>query len=544
MSKRSCAMAMDGPRATSGRWRRWPGEPHRVTGNETLSISARRYVGALPPQRFNMAAYALARGADDKPAIRIFSGDSPDAPPETLTYGALRARVRTLIAGLNTLDLPPFSVVAIRQKTGIDYAASYLAVAGAGHVALAMSPMLTARETDTISATANVRAFIRDEGLPLHDTHEVVASTTELEARGAQSGPADFADTAADDPAYLVFTSGTGAAPKGVLHAHRAAFGRQPMYADWYGANENDVFFHTGAMNWTYSLGTGLVDPLVLGATATFVDKAPDASAWGDLLARSEATVLATVPGLYRQMLRAGLKLGVNSALRHGLTAGEALRAGLHADWQAATGRRLCEAFGMSEISTYLSTGPHLDWREGSPGRPQTGRAVAVLPVEGDSDAPVARGETGVLCVHRSDPGMMLGYLGDSAELASWRGDWFLTGDLAVMDANGYIFPQGRADDVMNVMGYRVSPAEVEAQLLAIPGVLEVAVTAQEPREGVSIIVAYLVAAPQVREAGAEPILKAASERLARYKQPREVVFVEALPRTPNGKVQRSRLGA
>lgn len=117
-----------------------------------------------------------------------------------------------------------------------------------------------------------------------------------------------------------------------------------------------------------------------------------------------------------------------------------------------------------------------------------------------------------------------------------------MTGDLAVMDSDGYVFPQGRADDVMNVMGYRVSPAEVESQLLACPGVLDAAVASLSPREGVSIITAYVVAEPQTVAAGPEALLAEAAKRLARYKQPREVRFVDALPRTPNGKIRRSRL--
>ena len=518
-----------------------------MTERAGLSVSAASYAGPQPPPAYNLAAAALAAGHRhrDKPAFRLFSADEPHAPAQTATYGELASRAGHVMAGLKELGLPPRSVIAIRQHTGIAYALSFLAITGSGHIALAMSPMLTAREIETISKIAGVAAIIRDETLEAHDRDGIADLRIEaLEHDGARSRPAGFADTSANDPAYLVFTSGTGAAPKGVLHAHRAVFGRRPMYRDWYDASEADIFLHTGAMNWTYSLGTGLLDPLVLGATATFLDATPAPQSWSDILHATQATILATVPGIYRQMLRSDFSLSRSAPLRHGLTAGEALRPALHDDWISTTGRPLCEAFGMSEISTYLSTAPDMTWHPGSPGRPQRGRAIAILNAEDDADpVPLPLGETGILAVHRSDPGMMLGYIGsETAENAAWRGDWFVTGDLAIMDNDGFVHPQGRADDVMNAMGYRVSPAEVEAQLLACPGVIEAAVTSIEPAEGVSIIKAFVVADSRTKEAGPEALLDRVSGNLARYKRPKELVFVESLPRTANGKIQRSRL--
>ncbi|MCB1477529.1 MAG: acyl-CoA synthetase [Rhodobiaceae bacterium] len=520
-----------------------------MNGKSGLSISAASYAGPQPPGSYNLAEAALAasRSQPDKPAFRLINPLDPQAPAQSATYGELARRTGHLIAGLNALDLPARSVIAIRQQTGIAYALSFLAITGAGHVALAMSPMLTARETETVSRIANVTAIIRDGSLQAHVLDGVSdLRIEELERKGAASGPAGFADTSAGDPAYLVFTSGTGAAPKGVLHAHRAVFARQPMYRDWYDASDRDVFLHTGAMNWTYSLGTGLLDPLVLGATATFLDRLPEPGMWSSILHATQATILASVPGIYRQMLRVGLSLQRDTPLRHALTAGEALRPALHADWIAATGRPLCEAFGMSEISTYLSTPPQSDWRPGSPGRPQSGRAVAILDAEDTANlTPLPLGETGILAVHRSDPGMMLGYIGDeNAGNSAFRGDWFLTSDLAFMDTDGFVHPQGRADDIMNAMGYRVSPAEVEAQLLACPGVIEAAVTSVEPREGVSIIKAFVVADAATVDTGATALLERVAGNLAAYKIPKDLVFVDTLPRTANGKIQRSKLRA
>jgi acyl-coenzyme A synthetase/AMP-(fatty) acid ligase len=179
--------------------------------------------------------------------------------------------------------------------------------------------------------------------------------------------------------------------------------------------------------------------------------------------------------------------------------------------------------------------------KPGSPGRPQPGRAVAILPVDGGSE-PLGPGETGLLAVHRSDPGLMLGYWNRPDEAAkAFRGDWFLGGDLATMDEDGYIWFEGRNDDLMNAFGYRVSPQEVENVLLGHPGVAEAGVAEVQVRDDVSIIAAFVVAA-EGGECDAAAVLAHAEQHLARYKLPREIRIVEALPRTGNGKLLRKEL--
>jgi acyl-coenzyme A synthetase/AMP-(fatty) acid ligase len=155
---------------------------------------------------------------------------------------------------------------------------------------------------------------------------------------------------------------------------------------------------------------------------------------------------------------------------------------------------------------------------------------------------PVPPGETGLLAVHRSDPGMMLGYWNrPEEEAAVFRGEWFTGGDVAEFDEDGYLWFHGRADDVMNAFGYRVSPSEVEGVLIQHPAVHEVAVTEVAVREDLRVIAAFIVAEPGVAASRAELEAHCAS-RLAAYKQPREYLLVDALPRTPNGKIQRKRL--
>ena len=164
-----------------------------------------------------------------------------------------------------------------------------------------------------------------------------------------------------------------------------------------------------------------------------------------------------------------------------------------------------------------------------------------MLPLEGGTE-PLPPGSDGLLAVHRSDPGLMLGYWNRPDEEAQvYRGEWFIGGDLAAIDADGYVFHRGRANDLMKALGYRVSPLEVEAALLEHPAVAEVACAEVRVRADVSVIGAFIVPKDGAALDAAE-IERFAAERLAAYKRPRAVMFVDALPRTANGKLMRSAL--
>jgi acyl-coenzyme A synthetase/AMP-(fatty) acid ligase len=191
----------------------------------------------------------------------------------------------------------------------------------------------------------------------------------------------------------------------------------------------------------------------------------------------------------------------------------------------------------MSECSTFVSGSPARPAPPGTLGYPQPGRRVAVVDEAG---APLPRGETGTLAVQRDDPGLMLGYLGQPGETAArFRGDWFLTGDAAHMEADGALVYHGRTDDMMNAGGYRVSPVEVEAALLEHPEVREAAAAEVRVKAEASVIVAFYVAGTDLDPAALSAHM---SERLARYKCPRLFLRLPELPRGANGKLLRRRL--
>lgn len=504
------------------------------------------------PQHFNMAAYCLARAARDRPdhpALVIHAYLTDDTAAEVWTFAQLEDAVLRGAAALQALGaahgIAPGARVLIRLENTSAYAILYFAVIAAGYVAVAASSELTAREADFLLQDSGASLVALAAKLPRGDIPDHVLVLSDVEVRGLFQHPerAAYAPTSPDDPAYLIYTSGTTAKPKGVVHAHRVALGRSPTYQGWYGITPDDRMLHAGAFNWTYTLGTGLIDPWANGVTSIVYTGEKHPGLWAPLIIKTGATLFAAVPSLFRQMLKYAGPGPVNvGRLRHGLIAGEGPPPGLFEDWYARTGTELYEALGMSEISTYLSTGPCTPRKPGTTGKPQPGRRVAILPLS-EGCEPLPPNEEGLLAVHRSDPGLMLGYWNRPVEQAEvMRGEWFVGGDTGVMDSEGYITHRGRANDIMKALGYRVAPQEVEAALAQHPDVAEVACAEVMVRADVSVIGAFIVPRDSAGPPSAEAIKAFAAERLAPYKCPREVVIVEALPRTPNGKLKRSAL--
>jgi acyl-coenzyme A synthetase/AMP-(fatty) acid ligase len=497
------------------------------------------------PERFNIAAHVLgkAHNISAKPALEVLHG--ADRPPQILTFGDIGARIRSAITGLRAAGIGRGDRVALRLGNTPDFPVLFFAATGIGALPVPVSAALTPPEIAHVLDDLDATAILLGDGLDA--PHR--AGTARIGPGAIRSfdglPPGEFADTAANDPAYIVYTSGTSGRPKGVLHAHRAAWARQMMWRDWYGLHPDDRVLHAGAFNWTYTLGTGLTDPWAAGATALICAAPPDRARWPAIIARHRPTILAAVPGIFRQILSTGLATpDALASLRHGLSAGEGLPEALRTAWKAATGTPLFQALGQSECSTYLSFShgfpPERAAHPASTGRPQAGRRIAILPPDGTD--PVPCGTEGQIAIHRRDPGLMLGYWqrpGDTA--AAFRGDWFLTGDSGRMQSDGCVTHLGRMDDVMNAGGFRVSPAEVEAVIAAFPGVAEAAVAEVEVRADVRIIAAFVVAPSGLAIDG---LAAHCAANLAAWKCPREFCRVASLPRGPNGKLLRKRLAA
>lgn len=483
------------------------------------------------PSPFNLARHVLHAGAatPDKTALLLLRPDGAD----TWSYARLIAAVRGTATGLLNAGLVPGDIVLLRLGNTPDFPVAYLGALAAGLVPVPTAAALTQAEVAKILPTLNPAAILYDSEVPCPD-HPCRIDLHQLRAM-RDLHPADWHMGDPNRLGYIIFTSGTSGTPTAVMHAHRAILARQMMMAGWYDLHPQDRVLHAGAFNWTYTLGTGLMDPWTRGATALIPAPGTAAADLPALMARHGATIFAAAPGVYRQLLKDAHSLDLPD-LRHGLSAGEKLHPAVRAAWHDATGTAIYEAFGMSECSTFISGAPGHPAAPGALGRAQPGRRVCIL---GD-DGPVPTDHPGTIAIHRSDPGLMLGYLHAPDQTAArFQGDWFLTGDQGVMDADGQITYLGRKDDMMNAGGFRVSPLEVEAALGQISGVTSVGVTEVEVRPGVSVIAAFYTGPAPLDDA---LLQRYAQQTLARYKQPRLFVHLATLPTGANSKLLRRKL--
>ena len=497
--------------------------------------------GALNLARACLGERARDAAFAERPAFTFLYGDRT----ERWTYAEAWARVERIGRGLLARGLEPGDRVLVRAPHSPDYAFAFFGANAAGLVPIPASPQLTQEEAAFLAEDAAPSAAFTTSELAIPGFAGLAIDASELDRLDGE-GP--LPETAAEDPAFLIYTSGTSALPKGVLHAQRTIYGRALMWNAWEGFDAGDTTLHAGTLNWSYTLGVGLMDVWSVGGHAMLYGGPPDPAIWSSLIAEHGVTVFTAVPTVYRQLLKYGAPEDADlSSLKHCLCAGEPLLPALAEEWGEKVGTELYEAFGMTEISTYISSGPATPVRPGSPGQPQPGRRVAILPQEGGAEGstePLPPGEVGLLAVHRSDPGLMLGYWRrPEEEEAVFRGEWFTGGDLATLDEDGYLWFHGRADDVIKSFGYRLSPVEIEAAFESYPGVSEVAVVGVPVDATKTLVTACVV--PQDGFGLDEDGLRAHAEaHLAGYKQPHQYQRVEELPRTRNGKLLRRELVA
>ncbi|MDE3028079.1 MAG: acyl--CoA ligase [Paracoccaceae bacterium] len=484
------------------------------------------------PASFNLAAYVLQGVAaqPDKIALQILRPTGA----ERWSYARLEAAIRGTASGLTALGLHPGDRILMRLGNTVDFPILFLGAIAAGLIPVPTSAQLTTPEVTRIAAeiTPSLIAAAPGVALPERSTCPALDLPALAALRDTQAGSYVMGES--DRLAYIIYTSGTSGRPRAVMHAHRSIWARRMMWDGWYGMTPNDRILHAGAFNWTYTLGTGLLDPWTLGATALIPGDGVTSATMPLLLKRFDATLFAAAPGVYRQILKAPLP--ALPKLRHGLSAGEKLSEHLRAQWTTATGTPVYEAFGMSECSTFLSGSPASPAPEGSLGYPQPGRRIALL---GPDGTPTPLGAPGQIAIDATDPGLFLGYLNAPDEThARFHNGWFLTGDIGQMDAAHAITYLGRADDMMNAGGYRVSPVEVESVMAIHPAIHECAAVEVTVTLDTTVIACFYTGedVPDADLAGF------AAAHLARYKQPRLFVRCDTLPKGANGKLLRQQL--
>ncbi len=466
----------------------------------------------------------------------------------SVTYRELAARTDRFAQMLRGLGVAAGDRVLVRLPNSIDYPTAFLGAMKRGAIAVPTSTLLTAEEVRYLLEDSGATALVIDQGAwtsmragieGAGKLRHVILGGDALERSLAGIDALEPSEpTRADDPAYLVYTSGTTGYPKGVLHAHRSLIGRAPASQYWFDFVGQDRIMHSGKFNWTYVLGSALMDPLYRGKTVIAHEGRNDAHTWPRLIAKHGATIFIGVPTVYRQILQ---KTAFGKAdvptLRHCMSAGEHLSDEMFAQWKERFGLDIYEAVGMSEFSYYLSQSKLRPIRPGSAGFPQPGHDVRLLDPETLAEA--RRGEEGMICVAADDPGLFVRYWNQPEETARLKRDgWFLTGDYARYDDDGYLWFLGRKDDIIKSFGYRVSPYEVERVLKSHPAVADCACIAEDAGNDKRLVVAYVIphAGAQVSP---EEILAFGREHLASYKAPKVVYLAQDFPRTRNGKILR-----
>lgn len=489
------------------------------------------------PQSFNLAQYVLeaANKTPDHSALEIL--EAPGKVHEQWTYSELARAIRGTATGLANTGVKPGDKLVLRLGNTADFPIAFLAAITLGAIPVPTSAQLTTPEIDRIiNDLGDVAAVVLDEALsPPHAGTPVLMRDALRQMRDLPAHP--FHPSHKDDPAYIVYTSGSSGTPKGVVHAHRAVWARRMMWAGWYDLKPTDRMLHAGAFNWTFTLGTGLMDPWAIGATSLVYTGQPDRHIWSELAHAHTATLFAGAPGVFRQLLSSNRNLSADfSTLRHALCAGEALPETVRMSWEERTGTDIHEALGMSEVSTFISGSPSEHRHPGTVGKPQPGRNVAAL----SDGQPVPLGETGTLSVHKDDQGLMLGYYRqDGPASLPLTGNWFETGDQVSLSKDGTVTYKGRSDALITSGGYRVAPEEVEAALMRHPQILEAAVTAVDVKEGVSVLAAFYVADAPIEQSALSAYMETC---VASYKSPRIYQHVAELPKRANGKLQRREL--
>jgi benzoate-CoA ligase len=511
-----------------------------------------------PGEKFNFAQHLLARNAS-RPDKAAFIDDGG-----TLTYGALADRVRRVATALRALGLKREERVLLLMHDSNDWPVSFLGAIHAGVVPVAVNTLLTADDYAYMLEHSRAQAaLVSGALLPTltlamskadHELHKVIVSRpiaplhpleAELDAFIAAAAPmAHAAPTGRDDPAFWLYSSGSTGRPKGTVHSHANPYWTAELYGQrLLGIGERDVCFSAAKLFFAYGLGNALTFPMSVGATTLLMAERPTPDAvfkrWrGGIDSSPKPTVFFGAPTGYAGML-ASPQLPARGAvaLRLASSAGEALPAEIGERFTRHFGVDIVDGIGSTEmLHIFLSNKPG-QVRYGTTGWPVPGYEIQL---RGDDGGPVPDGEPGDLYIHGPSAAMM--YWGNREKTRdTFQGGWTKSGDKYVRNADGSYTYSGRSDDMLKVSGMYVSPFEVEATLVQHPAVLEAAVIGKEDAEGLTKPKAFVVFKPGA-SATEDELKTFVKDRLAPYKYPRFWEFVDELPKTATGKIQRFKL--
>ncbi|WP_196141165.1 acyl-CoA synthetase [Aliikangiella sp. G2MR2-5] len=518
------------------------------------------------PQEFNITQACVcshvASGNGDNIALIV---EDHALGTKQLSYQSLDEQSARLANALSSNGIVTGDRVLIRLPNSTDYPVSFFGCIRQGAIAVPTSTLLAASEVAYLAKDSGAKVLIAAKSM-WQELKSLLDEDTQLEAiylagpgdlpESPQNSPVKLCDfeqllveasaqhqviaSSPHDPAYLVYTSGTTGYPKGVLHAHRSLIGRLPASRYWFDFKPGDRIMHSGKFNWTYVLGSALMDPLFHGQTVIVHEGPNDANTWPELIKKHNCTIFIGVPTIYRQIIQK-TQFGAKDvpSLRHCMSAGEHLSDEMLLAWRDRFEMDVYEAIGMSEFSYYISQHRGAPIKPGAAGFPQPGHNVMLLDGEGEPSKP---GEEGMIAIPENDPGLFLNYwqLPEETEKARHDG-YFFTGDYARMDAEGYIWFLGRKDDIINTFGYRVSPHEIERVIKTHPKVADCVALGEDIAKD-KTLVSICVIPVKDSELTESELLEFGSQQLAKYKAPKIAHLYDDFPRTKNGKVLRKQM--
>ncbi len=368
---------------------------------------------------------------------------------------------------------------------------------------------------------------------------------TSLDERAERATEFAGYPTSADEPAYIMYTSGTTKDPKGVVQTHAYTFAKRMQAEVWLDAKPSDLVWSTAGTGWAKSLWNILLGPWSCGSAIVLDAGAFDAVKRMNDIRDLGVTVLCQAPTEYRiEAKLENLASWKMPKLRHCVSAGEPLNPEVLARWKDATGLTILDGYGQTENSLIIANVPGMPVRPGSMGKPTPGHDIEVVDEDGN---PCPIDVVGDIGLRGTPPTLFIGYYkNDEETAASRRGAWYLTGDRARKDADGYFWFVGRADDVISSGAYRIGPFEVESALLEHPAVAESAVVGSPDADRGNIVKAFVVLRSSFT--ASEALVRELQEHCKRvtapYKYPREIEFVTGLPKTASGKIRRVELRA
>ncbi|NVJ26136.1 AMP-binding protein [Myxococcus sp. AM011] len=519
------------------------------------------------PEHFNFATDVVDRHAAERPESLALLWSDESGREQRFTWQGVRQRSIHAAQFLTGLGLKKGDRVFIIMPRVPEWWFMVLGCIRAGIVFMPGTPMLTVKDIRYRLVAADANAVIAD--MSCLDRFEGLAGTGRVETWVAvgKGAPAPwvsyeagtlgtgahgqvFSPTRAEDPLLIYFTSGTTGMPKMVLHTH-ASYGLGHVITGryWLDLTPEDRHLTLSDTGWAKCAWGKLFGPWSQGACNVVYDFRGrfDAAKILEVLESQRVTTFCAPPTAWRALVLQDLQAVDLTELRHTVSAGEPLNPEVIDSWKAATGLHIREGYGQTETVVVVGMFPSVAPRVGSMGKPSPGFTVGVIDDTGQEVKDGQEGDIAVRVAPERPVGLFQEYLGDdAANAACRRGDWYVTGDRAVRDAEGYFWFVGRADDVIKTSGYRVGPFEVESALLEHSAVAESAVIGVPDDKIGQRVRAYVVLAPGFTpsQALAKELQEHVKRTTAPYKYPREVEFVTELPKTVSGKIRRAELRA